>query len=42
MGVIEWFLDPANWTGENGIPVRTWQQIEISLAASLASAALSV
>ncbi|HNL50572.1 MAG TPA: ABC transporter permease, partial [Actinomycetota bacterium] len=33
MGVIEWFLDPANWTGENGIPVRTWQQIEISLAA---------
>lgn len=33
MGVIEWFLDPANWTGENGIPVRTWEQIEISLAA---------
>ena len=33
MGVIEWFTDPANWTGENGIPVRTWQQIEISLAA---------
>ncbi len=33
MGVIDWFLDPANWTGENGIPVRTWQQIEISLAA---------
>lgn len=31
MSVIEWFTDPANWTGENGIPVRTWQQIEISL-----------
>ncbi len=31
MGVIQWFTDPANWTGENGIPVRTLQQIEISL-----------
>lgn len=31
VSVIEWFTDPANWTGENGIPVRTWQQIEISL-----------
>ena len=33
MGVIEWFTDPANWTGPNGIPVRTWEQIEISLLA---------
>jgi osmoprotectant transport system permease protein len=33
MGVIQWFTDPANWTGENGIPVRTWQQIQISLYA---------
>lgn len=33
MSVIEWFTDPANWTGENGIPVRTWEQIEISLYA---------
>ncbi len=31
MSVWQWFTDPANWTGENGIPVRTWQQIEISL-----------
>lgn len=31
MTVIEWFTDPANWTGENGIPVRTWEQIQISL-----------
>lgn len=35
MGVIEWFTDPANWTGPNGIPVRTWEQIEISLLAML-------
>lgn len=35
MSVIEWFTDPANWTGENGIPVRTWEQIQISLWAML-------
>ncbi|MEZ5185121.1 MAG: ABC transporter permease [Candidatus Nanopelagicales bacterium] len=33
MSVIEWFTDPANWTGENGIPVRTWEQLQISLFA---------
>jgi osmoprotectant transport system permease protein len=33
MNVISWFTDPANWTGENGIPVRTWEQIQISLSA---------
>jgi osmoprotectant transport system permease protein len=33
MAVLDWFLDPANWSGENGIPVRTWQQIQISLLA---------
>ena len=31
MSVWEWFTDPANWTGYNGIPIRTWEQIEISL-----------
>ena len=30
MSVWEWFTDPANWTGYNGIPIRTWEQIEIS------------
>lgn len=33
MSVWEWFTDPANWTGPNGIPVRTLQQIVISLLA---------
>lgn len=33
MSVWEWFTDPANWTGENGIPVRTWEQLEISFFA---------
>lgn len=33
MSVVEWFLDPANWTGPNGIPVRTWEQIQMSALA---------
>lgn len=33
MDILQWFTDPANWTGENGIPVRTWEQIEISFIA---------
>jgi len=33
MSVIEWFTDPANWTGPNGIPVRTWQQLVMSSTA---------
>ena len=35
MNVIEWFTDPANWTGENGIPVRTWEQVQISMFAMI-------
>ncbi len=35
MNVIEWFTDPANWTGENGIPVRTWEQVQISMYAMI-------
>ena len=30
MGVWQWFTDPAHWSGPNGIPVRTWEQIEMS------------
>ena len=33
MGVWQWFTDPANWTGPNGIPVRTWEQIVMSAVA---------
>jgi osmoprotectant transport system permease protein len=42
MGVIQWFTDPANWTGENGIPVRTWQQIQISLYAMAIALAVAL
>lgn len=33
MSVWQWFTDPANWTGPDGIPVRTAQHLMISLIA---------
>lgn len=33
MGVLAWLTDPANWTGPNGIPTRTWEQVQMSLLA---------
>lgn len=35
MNVWQWFTDPANWSGPNGIPVRTAQHLFISGAAML-------
>lgn len=42
MSVLQWFTDPANWTGENGIPVRTWEQIQISLLAMAIALAIAL
>lgn len=42
MSVWQWFTDPANWTGENGIPVRTWEQIQISLLAMAIALAIAL
>ena len=33
MGVWAWLTDPANWSGPNGIPVRTWEQLQMSVIA---------
>ena len=33
MSVWQWFTDPANWTGPDGIPVRTAQHLMISFIA---------
>jgi osmoprotectant transport system permease protein len=39
MDLWAWFTDPAHWTGPNGIPVRTWEQVTMSaLAMGLALA----
>jgi osmoprotectant transport system permease protein len=42
MSVLEWFTDPANWTGPNGIPVRTWEQVRMSLLAMALALAIAM
>jgi len=33
MNLIQWFTDPENWSGPNGIPIRTLEQLQMSLVA---------
>ncbi len=35
MSVWQWFTDPAHWSGPNGIPMRTWEQVQMSLLAMM-------
>ena len=30
--VLAWYADPANWSGNNGIPLRLWQHLSLSVA----------
>jgi osmoprotectant transport system permease protein len=30
--VLAWYTDPANWTGNNAIPLRLWQHLSLSAA----------
>ena len=39
MGVWSWLTDPANWTGPDGIPARTLEQIQMSAFAMALAAA---
>lgn len=37
--VVAWFADPANWRGEDGIPTRVWEHVQLSgLAVGIAAA----
>ena len=37
--VITWFADPAHWRGDDGIPVRVWEHVQLSgLAVGIAAA----
>jgi len=40
--VIDWFTDPANWTGIDGIPNRLWEHIQMSALAMMIAAAIAV
>lgn len=33
VNVIRWLTDPAHWTGPDGIPVRTWEHLTLSIVA---------
>lgn len=42
MNLIQWFTDPANWSGPNGIPVRTAEQFAIAGIAMLIAIAIAL
>lgn len=42
MNVWQWFTDPANWSGPDGIPTRTWQHIVISFMAMAIAIAVAL
>jgi osmoprotectant transport system substrate-binding protein len=42
VGVWDWLTDPANWTGPNGVPVRTGEHLLITVAAMLLGTAVAV
>jgi osmoprotectant transport system permease protein len=42
MEIWEWFTDPANWSGPNGIPTRTWEQVQMSLLAMAIALAVAM
>jgi osmoprotectant transport system permease protein len=41
-GVLEWFADPANWQGADGVPVRSLQHIWYSFAATVGAIAIAL
>jgi osmoprotectant transport system permease protein len=41
-GVLAWFGDPAHWQGPDGIPVRTFEHVWLSLAAVLIACAVAI
>jgi osmoprotectant transport system permease protein len=40
--VWAWYVDPANWTGNNGIPLRLWEHVSLSVASLLAGLAIAL
>ena len=42
VNIFAWFTDPANWSGPDGIPVRTLQHIVISAGAMIIALAIAM
>lgn len=40
--VVAWFIDPANWTGSNGVPTRLWEHIVLSAIAMAVALAIGL
>ena len=40
--VLAWYTDPANWTGNNAIPLRLWQHLSLSVASLAAGLAIAL
>lgn len=41
-GLIEWFSDPANWSGGAGVPARMLEHVWLSAAAVIVASALAL
>lgn len=40
--VLAWYTDPANWTGNNAIPLRLWQHLSLSIASLVVGLAIAL
>jgi osmoprotectant transport system permease protein len=40
--VLAWYTDPANWTGNNAIPLRLWEHLSLSVASLAAGLAVAL
>jgi osmoprotectant transport system permease protein len=40
--VLAWYTDPAQWTGNNSIPLRLWEHLSLAVASIVAALALAV
>jgi osmoprotectant transport system permease protein len=40
--VVEWFTDPANWSGSFGVPARTLEHLQITAAAMAIAAVIAL
>lgn len=40
--VLAWYTDPANWSGNNAIPLRLWQHLSLAIASLGAGVAIAL
>lgn len=41
-GILDWLTDPANWTGEDGVPARVLEHLQYSFGSLLIAALIAV